>query len=229
MQPENAPARHHGEQASTAGAITAETAIDDVKPPVFRVRDLAVSYRGVLAIAEVNLDVAKNEITSFIGPSGCGKSTVLRCFNRMNDLIQGARVDGEVLYHGVDLYTSTIDPVAVRRRIGMVFQKPNPFPKSIFDNVAFGPRVAGTKAPMSELVERSLRNAGLWDEVKDRLSTSALALSAASSNGCASPEPSPYSQTCCSWMSRAPPWIPSPPASSKNLWARCVRITRSLL
>jgi phosphate transport system ATP-binding protein len=121
--------------------------------------------------------VQKNEITALIGPSGCGKTTVIRCLNRMNDLIEGARVDGEVLYHGIDLYGSHVDAVEVRRRIGMVFQKPNPFPKSIYDNVAFGPRIAGLKGDLNDLVEQSLRRAALWDEVKDKLKDSAMALS----------------------------------------------------
>ena len=111
----------------------------------------------------------KNKITALIGPSGCGKSTLLRSFNRMNDLIDGAHIDGSIEYHGVDLYADGVDPVEVRRRIGMVFQKPNPFPKSIYDNVAFGPRVAGYRGRMDELVERSLRRAAIWDEVKDKL------------------------------------------------------------
>ena len=116
-------------------------------------------------------------MTAFIGPSGCGKSTLLRCFNRMNDLIPGARVEGQVLYHGNDLYAPDVDPVEVRRRIGMVFQKPNPFPKSIYDNVAFGPRVLGLKGDLDERVERALRQAALWDEVKDQLKSRALGLS----------------------------------------------------
>lgn len=146
-------------------------------PDVFQVSDLNVYYADVRAVADVNLEVREREITAFIGPSGCGKSTVLRCFNRMNDLIPIARVDGLVRYHGVDLYDDAVDPVAVRRRIGMVFQKPNPFPKSIFDNVAYGPRVGGMKGNMDEIVESSLRRAGLWDEVKDRLDESALGMS----------------------------------------------------
>ena len=120
---------------------------------------------------------SKNFVTAFIGPSGCGKSTFIRCFNRMNDLVPGARVDGEVLYHGRDLYGSNVDPVEVRRRIGMVFQKPNPFPKSIYDNIAFGPRVLGMKKDLDERVERTLQHAALWDEVKDRLKENALGLS----------------------------------------------------
>ena len=144
---------------------------------VFTVEGLNVFYGDHHAVSEVNLTVKEREITAFIGPSGCGKSTVLRCFNRMNDLIDIARVDGTVRYHGVDLYDESVDPVAVRRRIGMVFQKPNPFPKSIYDNVAYGPRVGGQRGNLDDVVERSLRSAGLWDEVKDRLGESALGMS----------------------------------------------------
>ena len=146
-------------------------------PNVFTVRGLDVFYGDFRAVAGVDLDIAEREISAFIGPSGCGKSTVLRCFNRMNDLIDIARVEGSVLYRDIDLYDPQVDPVAVRRRIGMVFQKPNPFPKSIYDNVAFGPRVAGLKGNLDDLVEQSLRDAGLWDEVKDRLTSSALGMS----------------------------------------------------
>jgi phosphate transport system ATP-binding protein len=144
---------------------------------VFQVKDLAVSYSGHVAIRNVGLDVFKNAITAFIGPSGCGKSTLIRCFNRMNDLVPGAKIDGDVLYHAKDLYADDVDPVEVRRRIGMVFQKPNPFPKSIYDNIAFGPRVLGFKDDLSGRVERALKQAALWDEVKDRLKESALGLS----------------------------------------------------
>jgi phosphate transport system ATP-binding protein len=144
---------------------------------VFDVRDLAVSYAGVVAVHKVTLAVYRNEITALIGPSGCGKTTFLRCLNRMNDLIPTARVEGTLLYHGVDLYDPSVDPVEVRRRIGMVFQKPNPFPKSIYDNIAFGPKIAGFKGDLDELVEESLRRAALWDEVKDKLKESGLALS----------------------------------------------------
>jgi phosphate transport system ATP-binding protein len=144
---------------------------------VFQVKDLAVSYSGNVAIRNVGLDVFKNAITAFIGPSGCGKSTLIRCFNRMNDLVSGAKIEGDVLYHAKDLYADDVDPVEVRRRIGMVFQKPNPFPKSIYDNIAFGPRVLGFKDDLSGRVERALKQAALWDEVKDRLKESALGLS----------------------------------------------------
>ena len=145
---------------------------------VFRLDDVHVYYGRFLALRGVTLDVARNEITAFIGPSGCGKSTLIRCLNRMNDLIPGARVEGKIEYHGQDLYGDGVDPVEVRRRIGMVFQKPNPFPKSIYENVAFGPRVIGMKpASMDDLVEQSLRGAAVWDEVKDKLKQNALALS----------------------------------------------------
>jgi phosphate transport system ATP-binding protein len=147
------------------------------REPVFQVKDLSVSYGGNVAIRDVHVDVFKNAVTAFIGPSGCGKSTLIRCFDRMNDLVPGAVVEGEVLYHGKDLYAHDVDPVEVRRRIGMVFQKPNPFPKSIYDNVAFGPRVLGLKGNLDERVERALHRSALWDEVKDRLKESALGLS----------------------------------------------------
>jgi len=148
-------------------------------PDVFDVEDLAVYYGGFRAVRDVALKIHEHEITAFIGPSGCGKSTVLRCFNRMNDEIPGARVEGRVNYHGVDVYGPRVQQVEVRRRIGMVFQKPNPFPKSIFDNVAYGPRITGirNRAELSEIVERALTQAALWDEVKDRLGKSALGLS----------------------------------------------------
>ncbi len=146
---------------------------------VFDVDDLSVYYGAFRAVRDVEVEVYRNQITAFIGPSGCGKTTVLRCFNRMNDLIETARVEGRITYHGVDLYDRAVNPVEVRRRIGMVFQKPNPFPKSIYDNVAYGPRLAGTrnKAALDEVVERALRGAALWDEVKDRLKASGMSLS----------------------------------------------------
>ena len=137
------------------------------REPVFQVRDLAVAYGANVAIRDVTLDVYEKSITAFIGPSGCGKSTFIRCFNRMNDLVPTASVQGDVLYHGKDLYADVVDPVEVRRRIGMVFQKPNPFPKSIYDNIAFGPRVLGMKDDLDGRVERALQQAALWDEVKD--------------------------------------------------------------
>ena len=144
---------------------------------VFRSQDVNVYYGAFRAVRDVTFDVRKNEIMALIGPSGCGKSTVLRCYNRMNDLIRDARVTGSITYRGTDLYDERVDPVEVRRRIGMVFQKPNPFPKSIYDNVAYGPRVAGQKKGLDDIVENSLRKAALWEEVSDRLKDSALGLS----------------------------------------------------
>jgi len=144
---------------------------------VFDVKDLGVTYGPTTAISGVNLQIYGNVITAFIGPSGCGKSTFIRCLNRMNDLVHGAKVQGELLYHGQNLYGDGVDPAEVRRRIGMVFQRPNPFPKSIYDNVAWGPRVLGMKKGLDERVERALTGAALWDEVKDRLKKSALSLS----------------------------------------------------
>jgi len=145
--------------------------------PVFDIDDLSVTYGDFRAVEGITLDIQPNEITAFIGPSGCGKTTVLRCFNRMNDLIESASVEGSIRYHGVDLYGPRIDPVEVRRRMGMVFQKPNPFPKTIYDNIAFGPRVAGHKGDLDDLVEESLTRAALWEEVRGKLAEPALALS----------------------------------------------------
>jgi phosphate transport system ATP-binding protein len=156
-------------------------ATSDTEPAetVFSLTDFSAWYGAFRAVKEINLDIAARRITSIIGPSGTGKSTLLRAFNRMNDLIEGARVTGSVTYHDADLYAPDVDPVEVRRRIGMVFQKPNPFPKSIYDNVAFGPRVAGVtgKARLDEIVESSLRRAAIWDEVKDKLDSLGTALS----------------------------------------------------
>jgi phosphate transport system ATP-binding protein len=169
-----------GESASVVARVEVNTRPaepDTERAVVFDVRDLSVYYGTFRAVRDVTLPIREKQITALIGPSGCGKTTMLRCFNRMNDLIQGARVEGTILYHGVDLYDPAVDPVEVRRRIGMVFQKPNPFPKSIYDNVAFGPRIAGFKGNMDELVERSLHKAALWDEVNDKLGDSAMALS----------------------------------------------------
>jgi phosphate transport system ATP-binding protein len=149
----------------------------DRREVVFDVDDLGVSYGSNVAVAGVSLEVYRNFVTAFSGPSGCGKSTMIRCFNRLNDLIPNARVEGRILYHGEDLYGAGVDPVEVRRRIGMVFQKPNPFPKSIYDNVAFGPRVLGMTDGLEDRVERALEQAALWDEVKDRLGAGALSLS----------------------------------------------------
>jgi phosphate transport system ATP-binding protein len=144
---------------------------------VLEARQLSVYYGDKHAVKSVDVQIPAHRVVALIGPSGCGKSTLLRCFNRMNDLIGSARIEGSVEFRGQDLYAPDIDPVEVRRRIGMVFQKPNPFPKSIFDNVAFGPRVNGIKTDMDGLVEESLRRAALWDEVSDRLNDSAYALS----------------------------------------------------
>ena len=143
---------------------------------VFELRDVTVSYGGQPAVKDVSMDIPRNEITALIGPSGCGKSTLLRCLNRMNDLIPSARVEGEIDYHGQDLYGPKVDPVQVRKMIGMVFQKPNPFPKSIFDNIAFGPRVLGL-GDVDDRVQAALKGAALWDEVKDRLDDNAYGMS----------------------------------------------------
>ena len=167
-----------GEGAALTVKVSREPrAAEDRREVVFDIRHLSVFYGSFRAVREATIPILKNEITALIGPSGCGKTTFLRCLNRMNDLIEGARVEGEVLYHGVDLYDPQVDPVEVRRRIGMVFQKPNPFPKSIYDNIAFGPRIAGMKDNMDDLVEECLHRAALWDEVKDKLKESAMALS----------------------------------------------------
>ncbi len=144
---------------------------------VFDVKDLGVSYDGSPALSGVSLEIYRNYVTAFIGPSGCGKSTFIRCFNHLNDLIPGARINGKILYHEQDLYGHDVDPVEVRKRIGMVFQKPNPFPKSIYDNVAFGPRVLGMTDDLDGRVESALKQAALWDEVGHRLKKSALSLS----------------------------------------------------
>jgi phosphate transport system ATP-binding protein len=152
--------------------------LDRAIDPVMTARDLNVFYGAFHAVHDVDLSFGRNEITALIGPSGCGKSTVLRCLNRMNDLVPAARVEGAVTYHDVDIYGPRVDPIQVRRHIGMVFQKPNPFPKSIYDNVAYGPRVTGMDVDdMDALVEQALRGAALWDEVKDKLKQSAYSLS----------------------------------------------------
>ncbi|MGH2661562.1 MAG: phosphate ABC transporter ATP-binding protein PstB [Actinomycetota bacterium] len=170
-----------GTEASQADTPRIEVKRDDDergdRPVIFDIQDLAVYYGDFRAVRDISLPVQENQITALIGPSGCGKTTVLRCLNRMNDLIDGARVEGTVLYHGVDLYDPRVDAVEVRRRVGMVFQKPNPFPKSIYDNISFGPKIAGFKGNMDDLVEESLRKAVLWDEVKDKLKDSGMALS----------------------------------------------------
>jgi phosphate transport system ATP-binding protein len=168
---------HRATTVSVGGAADSRDQASQERELVFEISDLSVFYAAFRAVRDVELPILGNQITALIGPSGCGKSTVLRCLNRMNDLIESARVEGTVRYHGVDLYDPQVDPVEVRRRIGMVFQKPNPFPKSIYDNIAFGPKIAGFKGDMDELVEGSLRRAALWDEVKDKLKESGMALS----------------------------------------------------
>jgi phosphate transport system ATP-binding protein len=157
--------------------IAAERPAPGSRELVFDARDVTVSYDGVPAVSSVSLEIYRNFVTAIIGPSGCGKSTFIRCFDRMNDLIPTAKVDGTILYHGEDLYAPGVDAVEVRRRIGMVFQKPNPFPKSIYDNVAFGPRALGMTSDLDDRVRRALEQAALWDEVKDRLKRNALSLS----------------------------------------------------
>jgi phosphate transport system ATP-binding protein len=161
--------------STTVGRMTA----DDSHEVMLKLEDLSVYYGDFRAVRDVSIDIRRSEITAFIGPSGCGKSTVLRCLNRMNDLIIGARVEGRISFHGIDMYGPEADAGEVRRRVGMVFQKPNPFPKSIWENVAYGPKVNGErkKSVLDDIVEKSLRGAALWDEVKDRLKTSALGMS----------------------------------------------------
>jgi phosphate transport system ATP-binding protein len=162
----------------TASAVAAPNAITDPpEKPVFSINGLSLWYGQKQALGDVTFKIPVNRVTALIGPSGCGKSTLIRCLNRMNDLIPGVRTEGEVSYHGQDVYAPDIDPVEVRRRIGMVFQKPNPFPKTIYDNVAFGAKVNGYKGNMGQLVEQSLKQAALWDEVKNELKKSGLALS----------------------------------------------------
>jgi phosphate transport system ATP-binding protein len=174
---ESAPVKIGGMTPGTLEERERSLPAPEFRDVLFGIRDLTVTYDGSPAFKGVTLDVYRNFITAVIGPSGCGKSTFIRCLNRMNDLIPSAKVGGHILYHGADLYGAEVDPVEVRKRIGMVFQKPNPFPKSIYDNVAFGPRVLGWKDGLSERVERALKQAALWDEVKDRLKRGALSLS----------------------------------------------------
>ena len=169
------------ERGLSQGIVVGEHAGSEMADPwsgerVFELRDVTVSYGGQPAVKDVSMDIQRNEITALIGPSGCGKSTLLRCLNRMNDLIPSASVEGTIDYHGQDLYGPKVDPVQVRKMIGMVFQKPNPFPKSIFDNIAFGPRVLGL-GDVEERVETALKGAALWDEVKDRLDDNAYGMS----------------------------------------------------
>jgi phosphate transport system ATP-binding protein len=173
------PADAAGPTGSTAPVpeVDRHREAPNLSDPVFELADVGVWYGDYQAVRDVTMTVGRQQITALIGPSGCGKSTVLRCLNRMNDLIPGARVDGKLTYHGEDLYADYVDPIEVRRRIGMVFQKPNPFPKSIYDNVAYGPRVNGVRKGLDDIVEQALSGAALWDEVKDKLKESALALS----------------------------------------------------
>ncbi|ABP52774.1 phosphate ABC transporter ATP-binding protein PstB [Salinispora tropica] len=167
-----------GVSIAGVGAQSTGTPKSDAADPVMELSGVSVYYGAYEAVRDTSMPIQEKQITAMIGPSGCGKSTILRSLNRMNDLIPGARVSGSVTYHGQDLYVKDVDPIEVRRRIGMVFQKPNPFPKSIYDNVAYGPRVTGMKvSSMDDLVEKALRDAALWDEVKDKLKTSGLALS----------------------------------------------------
>jgi phosphate transport system ATP-binding protein len=174
IQPARASERRF---APTYAPEPASAPVDAPTESIFDVRDVAVFYGDHRAVTDITLALRQRQITALIGPSGCGKSTFIRCLNRMNDLIASARVEGEVIYHEQNLYDEKIDPVQVRKRIGMVFQKPNPFPKSIYDNVAFGPRVVGMKGDMDELVESALRRGALWDDVKDRLKDNAFGLS----------------------------------------------------
>jgi phosphate transport system ATP-binding protein len=179
-RPADAPAGADGNGAGAAVATPQTPAMGIPARPreaVFDAREVSVSYGGVRAIAGVNMQIHRNLITALIGPSGCGKTTFLRSLNRMNDSVKGFELNGTVLYHGRDLYGGGVDPVEVRRRIGMVFQRPNPFPKSIYDNIAWAPRNLGMKADLNKRVEYALRGAALWDEVKDRLHSSALGLS----------------------------------------------------
>ena len=174
-----APRAHRPERGIDVSAARGDGAGRERKEreAIFRLDGVGVSYGGSPAVRDISFEIGRHEITALIGPSGCGKSSLLRCLNRMNDLIPGAEVSGTITYHGQDLYAASVDAVEVRKRIGMVFQKPNPFPKSIYDNIAFGPRVLGMEGDMDEMVERALQRGALWDEVKDRLKRSALGLS----------------------------------------------------
>jgi phosphate transport system ATP-binding protein len=167
----------HPEVRLTPQGVSTNGVPDQDGPPVMELADVSVFYGDYQAVRDATMDIRRHRITALIGPSGCGKSTVLRCLNRMNDLIPGARVTGRVTYHGRDLYGADVDATQVRRHIGMVFQKPNPFPKSIYENVAYGLRVNGVKGNLDDMVQQALTGAALWDEVKDKLKTSGLALS----------------------------------------------------
>ena len=193
--------------ASTAGVTFQPKSADESAPPapVVEIRNLSLWYGAHQALGDVSLDIPRNRVTALIGPSGCGKSTLLRCINRMNDLIDGVRIEGQVSIDGENIYGPEVDPPDVRRVVGMVFQRPNPFPKSIYDNVAFGARINGYKGDMDGLVEESLRRAALWDEVKDDLKKSGLALSGGQQPRLlASRARSRSTPRSCSWTSRAP-------------------------
>jgi phosphate transport system ATP-binding protein len=186
MEPTTSTSEHLGvatpnpEPSLTTRPVAMEgNSVDHEAEVVFDMQDVSVLYGDFRAVRGATMKIRRNQITAFIGPSGCGKTTILRCLNRMNDFISTAKVEGTINYHGVDLYDPAVNSTEVRRRIGMVFQKPNPFPKSIYDNVAYGPRLAGMRkrAELDEIVEKSLRGAALWDEVKDRLKSSGLSLS----------------------------------------------------
>lgn len=164
-------------QTAVPEALVEGPVASESKGIAISTKNLNIYYDNFHAVRDVTMDIERNKITAMIGPSGCGKSTVLRCFNRMNDLIPAARVEGEVLFHGENMYAPDVDPVQLRRHVGMVFQKPNPFPKSIYDNIAWGAKINGYKGSMDDLVEESLKGAALWDEVKDKLSQNALGLS----------------------------------------------------
>ena len=174
---QKAPSQEHVTAAAASALPSEHVAPQGPVEAIFDVQGVNVFYGTHKAVADVNFKLPHKQITALIGPSGCGKSTFIRCLNRMNDLIPSARVEGSIVYHGQDLYADNIDAVQVRKRIGMVFQKPNPFPKSIYDNIAFGPRLLGVKGNMDEIVEQALRRGALWDEVKDRLKTNAFGMS----------------------------------------------------
>jgi phosphate transport system ATP-binding protein len=176
---EATPFRGIGKTAHDEAAKVHAHDVQEERATVFDIEDLCVRYAGAgaPAIDQISFDIGRHEITALIGPSGCGKSTMIRCLNRMNDLIIGTKVEGKVLYHGQDLYAPSVDAVQVRKRIGMVFQKPNPFPKSIYDNIAFGPRVLGMDGEMDQIVESALKRGALWDEVKERLDDNAFGMS----------------------------------------------------
>ena len=186
--------------------------------PILTAKDLDLFYGQTQALKHVNIEIPERRVTALIGPSGCGKSTFLKTLDRMNDLVPGVTIQGSVRYRGREIYSSDVDVTWLRKQIGMVFQKPNPFPMSIYDNIAYGPRTHGirSKAKLDEIVEKSLRGAAIWDEVKDRLKKSALASPAASSSASASPGPWPWSPTSSSWTRPPPPWTPFPPPRSRT-------------